>query len=153
MPNSVLEKEKVITEHLHKAFFEGPCKCCGGPDHGVLMTTTGEGGRLRISLACSTSEVDDWEVLLKSGLDSMRFKASFEKFSEANDNNLDRLQVATRQFIKHGEGRHMHYLKLIDFDSDVHRYRRCMHNQSRFKRYVSPSTEEYSSDSEGEPRC
>ena len=143
----------MVTEHLYKAFFEGPCKCCGDPEHGILMTTTGDGGRLRISSACAASEVDDWELLLKAGLDSMRFKISFEKFSETNNNNVELLQIAMRQFIKHGGGKHMHYLELIDFDSDVHRYRKCRHNQLQFKRSTIDSVEDKLWDSDGEPKC
>ena len=143
-----------ILELVNKTLFKGPCKCCGDLDHGVFDWITGKGGRPRVTLACAASEKEDWESVLKSGLDSMRFKASFEKFSEANDNDLGRVQVSMRHFIKNGEGKHMNYLELIDFDSDLHRYRKAMGNQGRFKRDIGRyDEEEISQESDDEPRC
>ena len=131
-----LSTDNVVVNQVFRELFEGPCKCCGDPTHGVFEQITGKGGKPRVALACSILQDEDWESALKSGLRSMRFKADYGKFSEANDNDLSRLHVAMRNFVTHGEGRHMHYLELVDFDSDLHRYRQAMHGQHRFKREV-----------------
>jgi len=149
-----LDAEEEMSTMIERALFEGPCKCCGDPDHGVFTRITGKEGKERLSVACATLETDEWKRALESALASMRFKASFDRFSEANDNDIGRLQVAMRQFIKHGEGKHMHYLELIDFDSDLQRYRRCMYNQKQFKRCLrEDKEEELSQDSDEESRC
>ena len=153
-PPSTKVDGELLNGMIERALFEGPCKCCGDPDHGLFTRISGKGGVPRITLACATSESEDWEKCLKTGLGTMRFKASFEKFSEANDNRIDRLQIAMRQFIKNGEGKHMHYLELIDFDSDLHRYRKQMGSQGRFKRCSSRTDEEETiQDSDEESRC
>ena len=131
-----LSTDNVVVNQVFRELFEGPCKCCGDPSHGVFEQITGRGGKPRVALACSTLQDEDWETALKSGLSSMRFKADYGKFSEANDNDLARLHVSMRNFVTHGEGRHMHYLELVDFDSDLHRYRKARYGQHRFKREI-----------------
>ena len=123
-----------LEKHILKALFEGPCKCCGEPTHGVFEQITGKGGMLRVSISCSVTQEEDWEQALKSGLRSMRFKADYGKMAEANDNDATRLEAAMKSFIVNGEGRFMQYLELVDFENDLHRYRKAMRGQHRFKR-------------------
>jgi len=117
-----------------RELFEGPCKCCGESNHGVFEQITTASGKTRIALACTVVESEDWTQVMESGLRSMRFRADFGKLSENNDNDLSRVGKAMKNFTVHGEGRLMHYLELVDFDNDLHRYRKAMSGQNRFKR-------------------
>ena len=131
-----ISTDNVVVDQVFQELFRGPCKCCGDPSHGVFEQLTGRGGKPRVTLACSVLQEEDWETALRSGLRSMRFKADYGKFAD-----LTRLHLAMRNFVTHGEGRHMHYLELVDFDSDLHRYRHAMHGQHRFKREVLTGSE------------
>ena len=127
--------EKIFSEEVERAFFNGPCKCCGSQDHGLMMRQTDDTGKERIALACSVPREEDWKKVLHMGLSSMRVTASFANFSCYHNNNTGQLRKAMDGFTKYGEGRHMQYMELVDFDNDAQRYSKVAIG-NRFKREI-----------------
>ena len=132
---------EVFSEIVEQAFFSGPCKCCGSKEHGVLRRLVDKAGKEKIDLACSVSREESWKRVTYMSLKSMRVRASFANFSSYHNHNSDQLNEAISGFTKYGDGRHMHYMELVDFDNDAQRYSKVV-TGNNFKRNNRPQQSE-----------
>jgi len=115
----VFPTNEALRQILYKELFVGPCKCCGNYKHGILSNDIDFGGQERISLACPVIEGQNWEHVLQYGLCRMTFLPNAHLFAK-------HYPVATaealKSFRRHGYGKQMNYMPLVDFENDVHRW-------------------------------
>ena len=108
-----------LRQVLFQELFMGPCKCCGDNRHGILNTAIDLSGQEDVYLACPVIETgQSWENVLRSGLRTMNFKPDPTKFAVYFQQETAN---AIREFRRHGQGKPMGYMPLVDFDNDVHR--------------------------------
>ena len=110
---------EALRQILYIELFRGPCKCCGSPNHGILLNDLDLGGQERITLACPIVEGCNWESVLRGGLGNMKFLPSAHRFAKIHSEDTTE---ALKMFRRQGYGRHMNYMPLVDFENDVYQW-------------------------------
>ena len=127
---------------VYREFFQGPCKCCGSNEHGILMQDFLADGTMKINLACSVTK----HVLVSQAFQSSKIDPSFEKIAHVHSHHVESVNESMKGFRKDGYGKHMSYMQLVDFENDLFRYCIDVRKEVHLKRYVAPMENERETD-------
>jgi len=124
---------------LHFTNFRSPCKCCGSPDHALLIHTqmtdneeTYEAAQVR----CPSVWTTCISKILQEDRMSMKNRPCPEKFAEAHNYDIIQAKLALKKCYTYGSGWHMYPQQFESLSNEVSQICYNAHNPT-FTRDVS----------------